>query len=154
MNQGFVSPFIRAERDSKIMTDLLCLGWGYSIPICETTASMSREDAYEEYAYWCIKKLKEYGICDSHVPTVEDVIMMSTTYNTTYCFLGRDNNGIRNMEEYYGFGRFWPQFYYRLGTWETREEYCMRTNIDKSTAYAYWGWEAIMQEVKKTKNCT
>ncbi len=110
MNQGYVSPFIRAERDSKIMTDLLCLGWGYSIPICETTASMSREDAYEEYAYWCIKKLKEYGICDSHVPTVEDVIMMSTTYNTTYCFLGRDNNRIRNMEEYYGFGRFWPQF--------------------------------------------
>jgi len=49
------------ERQSKIMTELLCLEWGHSIPICETTASMSREDAYKEYAYWCIKKLKEYG---------------------------------------------------------------------------------------------
>jgi hypothetical protein len=139
MNQNrYVDPFIRAERETKIMTEMLCLGWGEHIPICETTASMSREDAYEEYAYWCIKKLKEYGICDSHVPTVEDVIMMCTTYNTTYCFLGRDNNRFRNMEEYYGFGRFWPQFYYRLGDWETISEYCMRTNIDKSTAFAYW----------------
>jgi hypothetical protein len=139
MNQNrYVDPFIRAERETKIMTEMLCLGWGEHIPICETTASMSREDAYEEYAYWYIKKLKEYGICDSHVPTVEDVIMMCTTYNTTYCFLGRDNNRFRNMEEYYGFGRFWPQFYYRLGDWETISEYCMRTNIDKSTAFAYW----------------
>jgi hypothetical protein len=139
MNQNrYVDPFIRAERETKIMTEMLCLGWGEHIPICETTASMSREDAYEEYAYWCIKKLKEYGICDSHVPTVEDVIMMCTTYNTTYCFLGRDNNRFRNMEEYYGFGRFWPQFYYRIGDWETISEYCMRTNIDKSTAFAYW----------------
>ena len=62
MNKRYVSPFIRAEREYKIMTELLCLEWGHGIPICETTASMSREDAYEEYAYWCIKKLKEYGI--------------------------------------------------------------------------------------------
>ena len=139
MNQRYVSPFIRAEREYKIMTELLCLEWGHSITICETTASMSREDAYEEYAYWCIKKLKEYGICDSHVPTVDDIIKISTTFESTKCFFGRDSDGYRNQEEFYGFGRFWPQFYYRIGDWETISDYCKRTNIDKSTAFAFWG---------------
>ena len=138
MNERCVSPFIRAERDSKIMTNLLCLEGGYSIPICETTASMSREDAYEEYAYWCIKKLKEYGIGEDIIPTVDDIIKMSTTFESTKCFFDRDSDGYRNQEEFYGFGHFWPQFYYRIGDWETISDYCKRTNIDKSTAFAYW----------------
>ena len=133
---------IQGQRDDYVMTHILKLKWGEGIPVLRSAKYVNDpEEMYVSFAEFIISKMRDYGIPDDILPSQEEFIKYNIKTREVperQFYLGRYLNGERNEEAYYGFGHFCPAFYHRLGEWETIEQYSIRTNINKSTAFAYW----------------
>ena len=138
---------INIRKSEKVMMHILELKGGEGIPYLPGTENLKdRVECYAVYMPLLQKHMREFGVKESIIPTLEQCLSIADTLDGSEnrVFTERpswrtnfDENG-EDITEAYMFGAFWKQFYYRLGPCESVSEYSRRTKIDKNVAFAYF----------------